>query len=90
MEDYPRTAAEFEARFATEEACRAYPVRVALARRLSLPVWRGERLADSERALAVCRVRRPDLSRSRRWPWSQLPTKVWSSMSGVTATGRGH
>ena len=24
MEDYPRTAAEFEARFATEEACRAY------------------------------------------------------------------
>ena len=28
MEDYPRTLAEFEARFATEEACRAYLVRL--------------------------------------------------------------
>ena len=28
VEDYPRTAAEFEARFATEEACRAYLVRL--------------------------------------------------------------
>lgn len=28
MEDYPRTLAEFEARFATEEACRAYLVQL--------------------------------------------------------------
>lgn len=28
MEDYPRTLAEFESRFATEEACRAYLVRL--------------------------------------------------------------
>ena len=28
MDDYPRTAAEFEARFATEEACRAYLCRL--------------------------------------------------------------
>ena len=43
MEDYPRNLKEFDVRFGSEEACRAYLLQAALAGWLSLSALRVPR-----------------------------------------------
>jgi hypothetical protein len=42
VEDYPRTVEEFEARFSSEEACRAYLVKPAVAGWISMLIMSGQ------------------------------------------------
>ena len=55
MEDYPRTLADFEERFRSEETCRDYLFRVRWPEGFRCPRCGGkQRMAAAFRALAVC------------------------------------
>ena len=44
MEDYPRNLAEFEARFASEQACREYLCQLRWPEGFRCPRWRLSRI----------------------------------------------
>jgi len=55
MEDYPRTLAEFEARFSTEEACRAYLFRLRWPEGFTCPRCKAQRVwSANRRGLLIC------------------------------------
>lgn len=54
MEDYPRTLAEFERRFATETACRAYLTQLRWPEGVVCPRCQGQTGWTTTRALWVC------------------------------------
>lgn len=54
MEDYPRTLGEFEARFATEEACRAYLVQLRWPDGFRCPVCGGAKAWPVRGTLLQC------------------------------------
>jgi hypothetical protein len=53
-EDYPRTLADLEARFSTEQACRAYLVRLRWPEGFVCPRCRGRSAWTTDRNLLVC------------------------------------
>jgi transposase-like protein len=55
-EDYPRNLPEFDARFATEEACRQYLVRLRWPQGFVCPRCRGREAWTTKRNLLVCRT----------------------------------
>ena len=62
VDEYPRTLAEFEARFDTEEACAAYLARLRWPSGLSVPpLWKRQGVATANGAVAVCGVWPADL-----------------------------
>ena len=54
MEDYPRTVAEFEARFSTEEACRQYLVRMRWPDGFRCPKCGGTKASVVRETLFQC------------------------------------
>ncbi len=54
MEDYPRTLGEFDARFGSEEACRAYLFRLRWPDGFVCPRCQATRAWRTKRALIVC------------------------------------
>lgn len=54
MEDYPRTIMEFEQRFASEEACRAYLVQLRWPEGIRCPRCREEKTWAMSRGLYLC------------------------------------
>lgn len=54
MEDYPRTLAEFEARFASEEACRVYLFQLRWPDGFVCPRCQATKVWSTNRSLLVC------------------------------------
>ncbi len=54
MEDYPKTLAELEKRFATEDACREYLFRLRWSEGFSCPKCRGGRMTYMSEGLYLC------------------------------------
>jgi transposase-like protein/ribosomal protein L37AE/L43A len=54
MEDFPKTLAEFEARFSTEQACRDYLIALRWPEGFCCPKCRGTAFWKSQRGLLVC------------------------------------
>ena len=54
LEEYPRTIADLEARFSTEEACREYLVRLRWPEGFSCPACASVRAWATERGLFMC------------------------------------
>src|SRR3989304_5664120 len=54
MEEYPRTLAEFERRFATEEACRAYLAQLRWPKGVVCPRCQGQTGWQRSRPLWLC------------------------------------
>jgi ribosomal protein L37AE/L43A len=54
MEDYPRTLGEFDARFGSEEACRAYLFQLRWPDRFVCPRCQATTAWGTKRALIVC------------------------------------
>jgi len=62
VEDYPRTPGEFEARFATEEACRAFLVQARWSEGFRCPrCGCRDGLAGANRAVAMRGMWPPDI-----------------------------
>ncbi len=54
MEDYPKTLAEFEARFSSEDACRAYLMQLRWPGGVVCPRCSGRKVWERSRNLLVC------------------------------------
>ena len=67
MEEYPRNLTEFEALFATEEACRQYLYRLRSPDGFRCPRCGREMLASPGRVATVRRLWTPDLGDSRNY-----------------------
>lgn len=97
MEDYPRTLAEFEARFATEAACRAYLRDLRWPQGIRCPRCQGQTGWATARALWVCAACGYQLSltagtifQDTRYPLSVWFRTMWwvtSQKGGASALG---
>ena len=54
MEDYPKTLAEFETRFSSEDACRAYLMQLRWPEGIACPRCEGCEVWETRRGLFVC------------------------------------
>ena len=54
MEDYPKTLADFEARFSSEDACRAYLMQLRWPDGVVCPRCSGRKVWERSRSLLVC------------------------------------
>jgi len=97
MEDYPRTLMEFERRFATEEACRAYLVRLRWPDGIECPRCRTRKAWETTRGRAECAgcgfqssVLAGTIFQDTKQPlrlWFRAMWYVTNQKSGVSALG---
>ena len=97
MEDYPGTLAEFEARFATEEACRTYLAALRWPDGFRCPACQGAEAWQTARALWVCRAchRHTSVTAGTIFQDTRLGLRTWframwwvcSQKTGVSALG---
>jgi len=97
MEDYPRTLAEFESRFGTDRACRAYLSELRWPDGFVCPRCHGREAWTMGRGLWLCRRCRRQVSvtagtifQSARLPltlWFRAMWYVTSQKNGVSALG---
>ena len=97
MEDYARTLAEFEARFATEEACRTYLAAFRWPAGFRCPVCQGLEAWRTARGLWVCRAchRHTSVTAGTIFQDTRLGLRTWframwcvcSQKTGVSALG---
>ena len=97
MEDYPRTLTEFEARFATDEACRLYLSQLRWPEGFVCPRCGGNEAWEMGRGLWLCRRCRRQVSatagtifQSTRLPltlWFRAMWYVTSQKNGASALG---
>ena len=86
MEDYPRDVVEFEARFATEEACRDYLFRLRWPDGFRCPRCGHARLAGAQGVVAVRPLRAAELSDRRH----DLPGHPQAAAAVVPGDLAGH
>jgi transposase-like protein len=91
MEDYPRNQAEFDRRFATEDACRGYLVRLRWPQGVVCPRCGGPGGGTTKRGLVVCRQCRYQVSittgtifQDSHKPLSQWFRAIWAVTSRKT------
>jgi len=97
VEDYPKTLLEFEDRFRTEAACRAYLVRLRWPNGFRCPRCGHEQSWATARGLLECRACRAHVSviAGTLFQDSHLPLRVWframwwvtNQKGGITALG---
>jgi transposase-like protein/ribosomal protein L37AE/L43A len=97
MEDYPRTLTEFEARFATEEACRAYLSQLRWPDGFVCPRCGGRESWTMNRGLWLCRRcrRQVSVTAGTIFQSGHLPLALWframwyvtSQKNGASALG---
>lgn len=97
MEDYPKTLAEFEARFSCEDACRAYLVQLRWPEGIVCPRCNSDRVWTTRRNLLVCALCRYQMSvtagtifEGTRKPltmWFRAMWWVTSQKTGASALG---
>lgn len=97
MEDYPRTLTEFEARFRTDEACRAYLGQLRWPDGFTCPRCRGREAWTMTRGLWLCRQcrRQVSVTAGTIFQSGHLPLTLWframwfvtSQKNGVSALG---
>lgn len=97
MEDFPRTVSEFEARFVTEDACRAYVAALRWPDGFRCPRCRGTDAWHTARGLWVCRAcsRHTSVTVGTIFQDTRLPLRTWframwwicSQKTGVSALG---
>ncbi len=97
VEDYPRTVAEFEARFATEAACRAYLVQVRWPDGFRCPACGGATAWSVRTVLWQCTGcgRQTSVTAGTVFQDTHLPLRTWframwsvtSSKTGTSALG---
>lgn len=97
MEDYPRTLPEFEARFATDEGCRAYLSQLRWSDGFVCPRCRGREAWTMSRGLWLCRRcrRQASVTAGTIFQSSHLPLTLWframwyvtSQKNGASALG---
>jgi transposase-like protein/ribosomal protein L37AE/L43A len=92
VEDYPRTQAEFEARFATEAACRAYLTRLRWPEGFRCPVCRGAKAWAVRAVLWQCAAcgRQTSVTAGTIFQDTRTPLTMWfRAMWCVTSTKTG-
>jgi transposase-like protein len=79
MEDYPRTIHDFEERFATEEACRAYVAQLRWPGGFRCPICGREVAWQTGRGLFRCKAcdRKTSVTAGTIFQDSHLPLRVW-------------
>jgi len=97
MEDYPRTLTEFEQRFATEDACRAYLAQLRWPEGVACPRCKGRTGWVTRRGLWLCAGCRHQLSVTAGTIFhdTRLPLTLWfraiwwvtSQKTGASALG---
>jgi hypothetical protein len=97
MEDYPRTLAELESRFATEDACREYLARLRWPEGFSCPACSGTRTWSTGRGLWMCAAcgHQASVTAGTIFQDTRTPLTVWfraiwwviSQKNGVSALG---
>jgi transposase-like protein len=97
MEDYPRTLAELEARFATDEACLAYLSQLRWPQGFRCPVCQGAKAWPMARGLRACAgcgyqasVTAGTIFEGTRKPLTMWFRAIWwvtSQKNGVSALG---
>ena len=97
VEDYPRTLVEFETRFATERACRAYLTALRWPEGFRCPACHGAAVWETARGRRVCRTchRSTSVTAGTVLQDTRLPLRVWframwwvcSQKTGVSALG---
>lgn len=97
MEDYPRTLTEFEQRFATEDACRAYLAQLRWPEGVACPRCKGRTGWVTRRGLWLCAGCRHQLSVTAGtiFHGTRLPLTLWfraiwwvtSQKTGASALG---
>jgi hypothetical protein len=92
VEDYPRTQAEFEARFATEAACRAYLTGLRWPEGFRCPVCRGAKAWAVRAVLWQCAAcgRQTSVTAGTIFQDTRTPLTMWfRAMWCVTSTKTG-
>jgi len=97
MEDYPKTLAEFEARFSSDDACRAYLVQLRWPNGIACPRCEGRDVWETRRGLFVCgscnyqvSVTAGTIFERTRKPLSMWFRAIWwvtSQKTGASALG---
>lgn len=79
MEDYPRTVAELECRFSTEEACRAYLFRLRWPDGFQCPRCSGNFCWPTERGLLMCSAcgKQASLLAGTIFERTKTPLPIW-------------
>jgi len=97
VEDYPRTQAEFEARFATDEACRRYLAQLRWSAGFRCPACGGDKAWPVRRVLLQCAAcgRQTSVTAGTIFQDTRLPLTTWfraiwwvtSQKTGASALG---